>query len=82
MKTRIGFESGDEFGPLLELFSSLPLDSLAIHGRTVRERYQSDVHTAEIARAVATLPYPVIANGSIVSVASARWISGTLWCSR
>ena len=72
LKTRIGFESPAEFEALLELFASLPLDSLAIHGRTVRERYQSDVHTAEIARAVASLPYPVVANGSIVSVASAR----------
>jgi len=72
LKTRLGYESTDEFGALLDLFASLPLDSLAIHGRTVRERYQSDVHTAEIARAVATLPYPVVANGSIVSVASAR----------
>ncbi len=72
LKTRIGFESAAEFASLLDLFATLPLDGLAIHGRTVRERYQSDVHTAEIARAVATLPYPVVANGSIVSVASAR----------
>ncbi len=72
LKTRIGFESADEFSSLLDLFATLPLDGLAIHGRTVRERYQSDVHTAEIARAVAMLPYPVVANGSIVSVASAR----------
>jgi tRNA-dihydrouridine synthase len=72
IKTRIGFETPAEFDSLLELFATLPLDSLAIHGRTVRERYQSDVHTAEIARAVAALPFPVFANGSIVSVASAR----------
>src|SRR5690606_19891910 len=63
MKTRIGFDSATEFDSLMELFSSLPLDRLAIHGRTVRERYQSDVHTAEIASAVAALPYPVVANG-------------------
>ncbi len=72
LKTRIGFDSPTEFGELLSLFASLPIDGLAIHGRTVRERYQSDVHTEEIARAVASLPYPVTANGSIVSVASAR----------
>lgn len=72
LKTRIGFESPAEFDTLLELFATLPLDSLAIHGRTVRERYQSDVHTAEIARAVVSLPFPVVANGSIVSVSSAR----------
>ncbi len=71
-KTRIGFESEEEFQQLLSLFAGLPIDGLAIHGRTVREGYQSNVHTAEIARAVAELPFPVTANGSIVSVRSAR----------
>ena len=51
LKTRIGFESPDEFEALLALFETLPLDGLAIHGRTVRERYQSDVHADAIAAA-------------------------------
>ena len=71
LKTRIGFESSDEFDDLLELFASLPVEGLAIHGRTVRERYQSPVHTDCIARAVSMLPYPVTANGNIVSTATA-----------
>lgn len=71
LKTRIGFESPDEFEALLALFETLPLDGLAIHGRTVRERYQSDVHADAIAAAVARLPYPVVANGSIVSARTA-----------
>ena len=71
IKTRVGFESEEEFDELLELFASLPIDGLAIHGRTVREKYQSEVHTREIARAVETLDCPVHANGSIVTVPSA-----------
>ena len=71
LKTRIGFESPDEFEALLALFETLPLDGLAIHGRTVRERYQSDVHADAIAAAVTRLPYPVVANGSIVSARTA-----------
>ncbi len=71
LKTRVGFESEQEFDSLLALFKSLPIDGLAIHGRTVMERYQSEVHTEEIARAVKELPFPVAANGSIVSVRSA-----------
>ena len=70
-KTRLGFKTEREFQDLLALFATLPLDGLAIHGRTVREKYQSDVHTDEIAQAVLELPYPVTANGSIVSVQSA-----------
>lgn len=71
LKTRIGFESPDEFDELLELFGSLPIDGLAIHGRTVREKYQTPIHPECIARAVESLPYPVTANGNIVSVETA-----------
>lgn len=72
LKTRIGFESPGEFEVLLELFAALPIDGLAVHGRTVRERYQSEVHVDAIAAAVGRLPFPVIANGSMVSAAAAR----------
>ncbi len=66
LKTRVGFENDDEFASLLDLFGSFPIDWLAIHGRTVRDKYQSPVHTSRIAEAVKRLPYPVIANGSVV----------------
>lgn len=71
LKTRVGFASADEFDALLDIFAALPVDGLAVHGRTVKEKYQSVVHTDPIARAVDRLPYPVVANGSIISVASA-----------
>ncbi|MEM1294762.1 MAG: tRNA-dihydrouridine synthase family protein [Verrucomicrobiota bacterium] len=74
VKTRIGFESADEFAALLNVFADLPIDHLAIHGRTVRERYQSEVHTNQIREAVLQLPFSVIANGNIVSVQTARAI--------
>jgi tRNA-dihydrouridine synthase C len=76
LKTRIGFSSPDEFDALLGLFGSLPVDGLAIHGRTVSEGYRSAVHVDAIARAVARLPFPVVANGSIVSAATARAMAG------
>lgn len=71
LKTRIGFESVEEFDALLDLFRELPIDGVAIHGRTVREKYQSPVHPDCIAQAVRDLPYSVTANGNIVSVATA-----------
>lgn len=76
LKTRIGFSSPDEFDALLGLFGSLPIDGLAIHGRTVSGGYRSAVHVDAIARAVARLPFPVVANGSIVSAATARAMAG------
>jgi len=68
VKTRIGYHHPDEFPPLLELFRKHGIDALAIHGRTVEERYHTPVHPDCVKLAVATLPCPVIANGNVVDV--------------
>ncbi len=72
VKTRIGFEGGQEFEALLEVFARHAIDALAIHGRTVREGYQTPVHPEQVADAVARLDCPVIANGNVVDVLSGR----------
>jgi tRNA-dihydrouridine synthase len=71
VKTRIGFESPGEFDALLEVFSKHRLDLLTVHGRTVAEKYGPHVHLDRIAQAVRSLPFPVQANGNVVSAASA-----------
>lgn len=68
VKTRIGFDHPSEFDPILSIFQKHHLDLLTIHGRTVRERYQTPVHPEAIRQAVAALPCPVIANGNVVNV--------------
>jgi len=70
VKTRVGYESPEEFDRLLEVFSRHSIDLLTIHGRTVQERYQTPVHPDKIRQAVETLPCPVIANGNVVNVAT------------
>ncbi len=72
VKTRVGFHSIDEFERLLEVFSKHAIDALTIHGRTVKERYQTPVHHDCVRRAVESLPCPVIANGNMVDVSTAR----------
>lgn len=67
VKTRIGFESGDNFDDLLAIFSKHSLDLLTVHGRTVGEMYRSEVHYDLIARAVEKMPCPVLANGNVFS---------------
>src|ERR1700761_8727044 len=37
VKTRVGFESHEEFPALLDIFRRHPIDALTVHGRTVRE---------------------------------------------
>ena len=71
VKTRIGYHHPDEFDALLDLFSRHAIDRLAIHARTVAERYQTPVHPDPVRQAVETLRCPVVANGNIVDTATA-----------
>jgi tRNA-dihydrouridine synthase len=54
------------------LFAQHPLDTLTIHARTVKELYQPVVHYDKIHQAVAQLTCPVLANGNVGCVESAR----------
>ena len=74
VKTRIGFDSPEVFEELLPIFAGHSLDLLTIHGRTVKEMYRSEVHYDYIARAVAQLPCPVLANGNVYSAGKARQV--------
>jgi tRNA-dihydrouridine synthase len=78
VKTRVGYDSPDEFPALLEIFRRHGIDGLTIHGRTVGERYQTPVHPECVRMAVDVLPCPVIANGNIVDATTAcRYQSAT-----
>jgi tRNA-dihydrouridine synthase len=72
VKTRIGFDSPRVFDELLPIFARHSLDLLTVHGRTVHEMYRSEVHYDFIARAVAAVPCPVLANGNVYSAAKAH----------
>jgi tRNA-dihydrouridine synthase B len=71
VKTRIGFDSPDVFERLLAVFGRHAIDLLTVHGRTVKEMYRSEVHYDYIARAVAALRCPVLANGNVYSARKA-----------
>jgi len=72
VKTRLGYDDHREFEVLLEVFRRHAIDALTVHGRTVRERYQSPIHPRSIRQAVETLDCPIIANGNIVNTATGR----------
>ncbi len=71
VKTRIGYDSPEVFADLLPIFAKHSLDLLTVHARTVKEMYRSKVHYEFIARAVAELPCPVLANGNVYSAQKA-----------
>jgi tRNA-dihydrouridine synthase B len=72
VKTRLGFDSSEVFSRLLPIFAKHSIDLLTVHGRTVSEMYRSEVHYDFIARAVAQVPCPVLANGNVYSAAKAQ----------
>ena len=71
VKTRLGFDDSAGFDELLPIFARHSLDLLTVHGRTVKEMYRSAVHYDFIARAVAAMPCPVLANGNVCSASKA-----------
>ena len=72
VKTRVGFESPEEFDALLPVFAKHRIDLLTIHARTVKQMYRPGVRYDLIARATRELKCPVLANGNVHSAAQAR----------
>lgn len=72
VKTRLGYESCDEFAALLDVFSRHSIDGLTIHARTVQDRYQTPIRPFWVKQATAKLTCPVIANGNVVNATAAR----------
>jgi len=70
IKTRLGYKSVSEFSELLEIFHHHHIDILTVHGRTIKERYQSPIHTECIRQAVHYMNCPVVANGNIVDIST------------
>jgi len=71
VKMRLGFDDTTHFDRVLDLINTHRIDLLSVHGRTVKEMYRSEVHYDFIARAVARVRCPVLANGNLTSVAKA-----------
>ncbi len=54
----------------MEIFRRHEIDGLTIHGRTVKDLYQTAVRPDCVRMAVDALPCPVIANGNVVDVST------------
>ena len=73
VKTRIGFDDPGIFERLLGIFARHSPDLVTVHGRTVQEMYRPVVHYDFIRTAVERLDCPVLANGNVDCVQTARW---------
>ncbi len=65
VKTRIGYESADEWPGLLDLLTGYPFAHVTIHVRTTREQYTGGIHPEAFDLAVQRgIPHPVY-NGDL-----------------
>lgn len=74
LKTRIGFETPDEWPVILSLLSRYPVHELIIHPRTRSQFYKGEVWMDAYAQAV-SLPYPVVYNGDLFTVEDCKKLS-------
>ena len=67
VKTRIGVERPEEFGPILEVYNRYPLAELIIHPRVMRQLYRGQADRAAFAAALPACKCPVCYNGDITT---------------
>ncbi len=65
IKTRIGFDSPDEWPQLLSLYAQYPVSELTIHVRTRSEFYKGETHPDAFAQAAEAVAYPLCYNGDL-----------------
>ncbi len=72
VKIRLGIQSPEEFGRLLEIYNRYPIACLIIHPRVQKEKYQGPVHRDVFAMALAESRNPVCYNGDLRTAAECR----------
>ena len=72
VKTRLGYQSPEEFPRLLEIFDRYPIACLTIHARVRPEKYKGPLHLDVFAEALKSSKNPVCFNGDLNTVESVR----------
>lgn len=73
VKTRIGFDTPEEWPALLSVYARYPLRRLIVHPRTCRERYEpGKIHPECFQAARESYPGALVFNGDLFSAAQAE----------
>ena len=72
VKTRLGYQSPEEFPRLLEIFNRYPIACLTVHARVRPEKYKGPLHLDVFAAALRESKNPVCYNGDLNTVDGAR----------
>ena len=74
VKTRLGYQTPEEFPRLLEIFNRYPIACLTIHARVRPEKYKGPLHLDVFEAALQKSRNPVCYNGDLQTVAGVREI--------
>lgn len=77
IKTRVGKDSPEEFGPLLEIFNQYPVKELIIHPRVQKDIYSNHPDWKVFGEACRESKNPVCYNGDIFSVEEYQRLTDT-----
>ncbi len=72
VKTRLGYQTPEEFPRLLEVFNRYPVARLTVHPRVRPEKYRGAVHMDAFALAMAESRNPVCYNGDLTGLEGVR----------
>ncbi len=76
VKTRLGVNDPEEFGPLLSIYNKYPITELTIHPRVQRDFYRNSVRMEHFARTLSASRIPVCYNGDLVTAGDCTALSG------
>ncbi|GLC78751.1 tRNA dihydrouridine synthase [Lacrimispora brassicae] len=68
VKTRIGMNSPEEFGRLMEIYNKYPLEELILHPRVQKDFYKNEPNWEVVKEAVSLSKNPLCYNGNLFSV--------------
>lgn len=68
VKTRLGYETPEEFDRLLEIYNRYPIACLTVHPRVRKEKYRGPIHFDQFRLAAETSRNPVCYNGDLLTV--------------
>ena len=68
VKTRLGYETPEEFARLLEIYNRYPIACLTVHPRVRKEKYRGPIHFDQFRLAAEGSRSPVCYNGDLLTV--------------